>query len=397
VNYLQDNASTGRVLLPDLVRAFALIGIVLVNVAYFAYPGDVTYHAGGLNNSLDKAAYFGVDALFSFKSYTLFSFMFGVGLAYQMTAATRHDVSFTASYFRRLFGLIILGGLHVTLAFNGDILIFYAALGSILFLFRNASQKTLVRIGIAMVLIQLLVAGFFALMLYMAENHSPDEWATATADMTNLRNTTTYIYKNGTFTEVAQQRWSDWLGMVKFVAPMQAPGVLGFFLIGLAAARAGVLSEPTAPLWRRSRRVYLPIGLLISALGSYVYMKSNSPISSGALLGYSLILFAAPFSSLGYIGLIARWSEGSPTPIKIFFARGGTASLTAYLMQSLLLSIIFCGYGLGFYQKPGVFGCVSIAILTGLFSVIFASLWRTQFKRGPMELLLRNWTYLGGR
>jgi hypothetical protein len=79
MSYTNESQAAGRHILPDLTRAFAVIGIVLVNVAYFAWPGEVTYHDGGLNKSLDHAAYFGVNALFLFKAYTLFSLMFGVG------------------------------------------------------------------------------------------------------------------------------------------------------------------------------------------------------------------------------------------------------------------------------------------------------------------------------
>jgi len=183
MKYLEDNARSGRILLPDLVRAFALLGIVLVNVAYFAYPGEVTYHAGGLNNGLDQAAYFGVNALFLFKSYTLFSFMFGVGLAYQMLSAERHGKSFGLSYFRRMLGLVILGVLHVTLAFQGDILIFYGVLGAGLYFFRNASQKVLLTTGIVLVLVQVLIALLFSVSLYMGEVYSPNEMKIVAAEI----------------------------------------------------------------------------------------------------------------------------------------------------------------------------------------------------------------------
>lgn len=117
-----------------------------------------------------------------------------------------------------------------------------------------------------------------------------------------------------------------------------------------------------------------------------------SPMS---MWGMFLITFFAPFSTAGYLGLIAKWAEGPMTPFKTFMARGGTASLTAYLMQGFILSLIFNNYGFGLYHEIGAAGCIFIALLTGLFTVGFASLWRTKFTRGPMEYLLRGWTYLG--
>jgi len=75
-------------------------------------------------------------------------------------------------------------------------------------------------------------------------------------------------------------------------------------------------------------------------------------------------------------------------------ARGGTASLTAYLMQGLLLSLLFNNYGFGLYRSIGAAGCIAIALIVGIFTISFSSLWRKKFARGPMEYLLRRWTYL---
>lgn len=66
-------------------------------------------------------------------------------------------------------------------------------------------------------------------------------------------------------------------------------------------------------------------------------------------------------------------------------------------MQGLILSLIFNAYGFGLFEQVGAAGCVAIAFGVALFTVIFASLWRTKFKRGPLEYVLRGWTYLGAR
>lgn len=394
MSYQEDNKQSGRIIMPDLVRAFALFGIVLVNVAYFAYPGEVTYHAGGLNGPLDNAAYFGVNAFFLFKSYTLFSFMFGVGLAYQMASAERRGANFGASYFRRMFGLILLGILHVTLAFIGDILIIYGVLGMILFLFRNAKQKTLIRTGIALVVVQVMIALLFSAMMYMGEVYAPEEMLKVQDEINTSIEIALPVYANGSFTEVVSRRWLDWAGFIAFAMPLQLPGVLGFFLFGLAATRAKIISDPAATIWSKARSRYLPFGILLSLIGAYLYMTAPGPFSSRGMLGFAIIFIASPFSSMGYIGLIAKWSQGPDTAFKIFAARGGTASLTAYLMQSLILSIIFCGYGFGLYREIGAFGCTLIAAVTGITTISFVSWWRTKYKRGPMEILLRRWTYL---
>ncbi|MEO1304242.1 MAG: DUF418 domain-containing protein, partial [Pseudomonadota bacterium] len=72
-------------------------------------------------------------------------------------------------------------------------------------------------------------------------------------------------------------------------------------------------------------------------------------------------------------------------------------SLTAYLMQGLILSLIFNAYGFGLFEQVGAAGAIAIAAATALLTIAFASLWRTRFKRGPLEYILRSWTYLGSR
>ncbi|QBK30968.1 DUF418 domain-containing protein [Roseitalea porphyridii] len=152
-----------------------------------------------------------------------------------------------------------------------------------------------------------------------------------------------------------------------------------------------------SPIWRRSRRIFLPVGLVGSAAGAWVLGQASVMIDPEMLIGMVLITLFGPFASAGYIGLIARWAEAPPSATKTFLARGGTATLTAYLTQSLIFSLIFNAYGLGLFGSLGVAACTAIAFLVALVSIGFASLWRSRFERGPMEVLLRRWTYLGTR
>lgn len=395
MDYVEQNKATGRHIFPDLVRAFALFGIVLVNVAYFAFPGEITYFYGGLNSPADIAASFTVDALFLFKSYTLFSFMFGAGLAYQMMAAERRGVAFAPRYFRRMLGLLILGVLHVTVAFVGDILIVYAVIGSLLFLFRNKSVKALLWWAGGFLVLQLIISLLISTAFNLGEIYAPENMAAISAEMRPIMDDATSVFQTGSFQDIMVQRWSSWTGYIVFAGLVQFSGVLSFFLFGLAAVRSEIMQTPKAQIWSRSRRVYLPIGIALNVIGAYLIHKSGDPMSGLGAAGSSFILFGAPLSSMGYMGWIAKWADGPATALKIFVARAGTASLTTYLLQSLILSWVFSGYGLGLYAKLGAASCVAIAVLTGVVTLCLSSLWRVRFERGPMETLLRRWTYLG--
>ncbi|MEM9599848.1 MAG: DUF418 domain-containing protein [Pseudomonadota bacterium] len=394
MTYLEQNEAMGRHIFPDLVRAFALFGIVMVNVAYFAWPGPDTYSYGGDYSALDSAAIFTVDSLFLMKSYTLFSAMFGAGLAYQMMSAQRRGVAFAPRYFRRMLGLLLIGMAHVAFAFVGDILIVYAAIGCLLFLFRNRSVKALRRWGYAFLIIQALVIALFSAAFGAMEAFDPASTEEVMAEIRTQMKASASVYMSGSFPEVMAQRIKEYVEYAMFIIPVQGFGVIAFFLFGLAGVKSGVLENPDAPLWRKSRRIFFPIGLIISMIGAWLLVTSGNAMSGRGLFGTFAIFLGSPFSTLGYLGLIAKWSTGPMTAAKEFMARAGTSTLTAYLMQSLILSLIFTSYGLGLFGQVSAVGCIAIAAATGLFTLSFSSLWRKRFERGPMESVLRKWTYL---
>ncbi|MHA7898698.1 MAG: DUF418 domain-containing protein [Henriciella sp.] len=397
MSYLQETQDAGREIFPDLARAWALFGIAVVNVGVMSWPMMSGYGDAGLATSVDQAAFFGVNALFLMKSYTLFSFMFGVGFAYQMQSAERKGVGFAGRYWRRILGLLAFGLINIAFLFQGDILVMYAILGSVLFLFRNSTPRLLSGWAIAVYIVQALFVAMMALSMVAFVNFDPDGFAKTLSEMTEQGEAAAEAFRSGSFADTVAQRFADWSQVITFGMLMQGIGAFAFFLFGLSAVKRGTIANPSAPFWKRSRRIFLPIGLIISGAGAWFTLQGHGMMDPEMMIGMTLICIGSPFSTAGYLGLIAKWAEGPAGPVKTFFARGGTASLTAYLMQGLLLSLIFNPYGLGLFEKLGAAACIGIAALVGVFSIAFASLWRTQFKRGPLEFILRSWTYLGSR
>lgn len=395
MGYLEDNARSGRELLPDLVRAFALIGIALVNVGVIAYPMMESYHGGGFKTSLDEYANILVNSIFTFKSYTLFSFMFGVGFAYQIASAQRKNVKFGTRYARRIIGLLVLGLLHVAFLFQGDILVVYAALGCVLYLFRNASAKTLVWSGIGIYAFQLVLLLLIVLAMYLGTEFAPEDMAKELANMEDSNAESLAVYGGGSFVQSIALRFKEWGSVITFGFMAQGFGALGFFLLGFAAVKSNIINNSRAPIWRKFRRIYLPIGIIGSFVGALVMISGTSMVDPVMMMGMFLIALFAPFSTAGYLGLLAHWASSKDSALRTFMARGGSATLTAYLMQGLIMSLVFNAYGLGYFAKLGAAKCILIAMGTALFTIIFASLWRMKFPRGPMEILLRKWTYLG--
>ena len=386
-------AAPARALMPDLIRAFALFGIALVNVMMFSQPMGRGFTEGGLDTGLDQAAFLGMVGLFALKSYPLFSMMFGAGLAYQLYAAERVGADFKARYFRRMTALIIMGIAHFIFFWIGDILLLYGVLGCVLFMLRDTSPKKLVEIGIILIAVN---AGLMFLMgglMWLGETYAPE--AMAAAGTEKMIEAALAALGEGSFLQAAAWRLGQ-LPMV-FTTGLMTQGIaaFGFFCFGLAAVRNGVIDNPDAPIWRRARRVFLPIGLVGSFAGAWILLTAPTLAGTQMMLGSGVLMAFSAFSSLGYAGLIAALSTGEPGPIRRFLARAGSASLTAYLLQSVIFSLIFTAYGLGQFGQMTAAGAIGTAALVAIASLVFTGLWRGFAPRGPMEVLLRRATYWG--
>lgn len=397
MSYLQETQDAGREIFPDLARAWALFGIAVVNVGVMSWPMMLGYGESGLATSADRAAFFVVNSLFLMKSYSLFSFMFGVGFAYQMKSADKKGVGFAGRYWRRISGLLAFGLLNVAFLFQGDILIMYAILGCLLFLFRKSSPRILSGWAIAVYTLQFAIALLLALAMWAGMTIEPEAFGKEIATMKEAGDAAANAFRSGTFSDTIAQRFTDWSQVITFGMLMQGIGAFAFFLFGLSAVKRGTIANPSAPFWKKARRIFLPIGLIISGCGAWLALQSGGAMGPKMMASLALITLGSPFSTAGYLGLIAKWAETPGGTVKTFFARGGTASLTAYLLQGLLLSFIFNAYGLGYFEKIGAGGAIAIGAGVALFTIAFASLWRVFYSRGPLEYLLRAWTYLGAR
>ena len=385
---------SSRALLPDLIRCAALIGIVIINVGAFSWPLELAYTQAP-SSLFDISVEAVTTTLFMTKAYSLFSLMFGVGLAYQIRSAENQGKSPSWRHYRRIAGLIILGGLHASFLFLGDVLIVYAIIGLFFYGFIKLEASTLIKIGIGLIFFQIILLLATSGIIALRENAPPSEDIASIEDET-LENIAAAFaaFGEGTFMQATAFRASH-IGLIAATVMFQGFNILGYFLLGFALAKKGFINTPAAPFWGMCRRLAFPIGLLGSALGAYVKMSAPAPFSSSGMLGYSILTAFAPFLALGYAGWIAKYAAGPAGPLKSFLARAGTATLSAYILQSVCLSLIFSAYGLDLYGKFGAATSTAIGLGVGVFSLMAVSLWRTRFARGPLEMLLRRWTYLG--
>lgn len=361
-----------RALMPDYLRLIALFGIVVVNVQYIGFSALGSFADPGGETTLDAIALWLVNGLTLLKTYGLFSFMFGVGLGFLMRSATRRGLPFARVYRNRMIGLAVLGIAHGCLFFPGDILTIYAVTGSILYLFRDWAVRRLVRVGAGLLVLQALIAP--SLLLIAPETPS---------DIVAMERA---ILTEGGFLDAVLFRSIGFACIMPSFLVIQGIAALGWFCLGLAAVKSGMFDDAQAELWRRARRWCLVPGVVLGLVGAGIWQWG--PAAPGVVLTVA----AAPVATLGYLGVIAALSR-PPGPIMARALAAGGSSLSIYLGQSIILSTIFSGYGLGLWGAVDRLTAVSIALFVTVFLIGALLIWRARFRLGPFEWLLRRITY----
>jgi len=374
------SSSRKRQALPDQLRGFALLGIIVVNMPFLAVS-NVGIWQLQLSSLSDQVVGFLIVALAQGKFYLLFAFLFG----YSFTLILKSRSSDGARrYLRRLVGLALLGAGHAYLFFIGDILMSYALLGLVLLLFIGRSTRTILIASAISYLIGLVLLALVFVESVGAESSSGGFITDPIALDQALQ---------GTFVEAVAGRATALPEALLVQIVINWFPSLSMFLLGLAAGRAGLLSDPSknVRLWRSVVIVGVLIGLPAGFASAWLGLVPEDPNGvygiAGVVLGFAL----APALSAGYVGAIALLSHRR---FMTYAEPAGRMSLTGYLGESILLSAIFCGWGLGLFGVLSLTQSLLVALGVWIALEVFAKQWLRRYAYGPFEWVLRSWSNL---
>lgn len=374
---------------PDILRGFALLGIAIVNIQYFSISTFNGAEALDLTKLENGSVAFIVWALFQAKFYLLFAFLFGYSAHYVIKSEKSNRRRFVA----RNIGLLLLGAIHFSFFFHGDILFLYGALGLLLLAFYFRKEKTLKAwIWIIYILTTLMFVAISAFAL-LGEFFLASKGKSLPAD--EYVDVLDVALRNGNFLEAAAARVDLWLIFAPQGLLLQGPLVLAAFMVGVLVARKGGLAENLSPKLMRNYAIWgLTLGLGFQLVGAYLLLASSSSEDFGLSLylgGLTLNFMTAPLMSAGIVG--ALWLLSQKFKFTTLSA-AGRHSLTIYLGQSLVFSTLFSAWGFGLFEQISLLGVVLIAIATWLALSVLAELNLKYRSRGPMEALLSNFSRL---
>ncbi len=390
-----------RILILDVLRGFALFGILLVNFDYFVHPFQTILFPLPENvMGVEKAIAWFIKFAAEGKFYTIFSILFAYGFTIIMSRAESRSDKFLSIISRRYLFLFFLGLFHAFLIWVGDILALYGLLGFILILFRNAKPKTILIWIIIILIVPLLLTLFGALAIELGKSFPEareqiEKSFLTQAEMYKKDIDRAYsVYPDGNFWEITYQRIYD----MKFMAGSLifiGPNVFAMFLIGLYLGKKKFFHDLENNIGTLKK--ILIWGLIIGLIGNFVYATLILDIQRfiptlNLFVASFFQMIGVPALSFFYISIISFMVIKQKSFIK-YLAAPGRMALTTYITQSIIFTFIVYGYGLGMFGKINKIEGLILTIVVYIIQVIISNFWFRKFEFGPMEWIWRKFTY----
>ena len=370
---------------PDVLRGFALLGILVVNIQFMGLNSDQGARGEWTQGFANGSATFLIATLFAGKFYLLFSFLFG----YSSNYVIRNDRANRPRWIKRCFVLMAFGAIHFTFLWHGDIIFMYGLLGLLLTLFFFRSDRTLkiwtrIVFSISTVIVVLVGALAFIAEYLLGEDLQISKQSALDE-----------ILRNGTFLESIPARLEVWLLSISSGVFLQGGLAFAVFLLGVRLARSNFLSSPIDKA-ANSRLIKkgLVFGLPIQIIAAVILLRNEQgaePSESIYLISLFVSFVAAPLLSMFYVGVIRKLVQEQPHLV-LWMKPAGKMSLTIYISQSVITSLIFSPWGLGLFQELQTWQVFILAFGIWLLLSYLAAQWLKRFDQGPLEKLVSSVT-----
>ena len=389
--------SSERVKSLDILRGFAILGILIMNIQSFAMPGAAYLNptAYGDLEGINKWVWILSHLFADQKFMTIFSILFGAGIILMtQKAETKHGRS-AGLHYKRTFWLLIIGFIHAHIIWYGDILVPYAICAFFVYFFRKKSPVTLLIVGMVFISVHTLIYWLFGSSLENWPEEALESVKSSWIPRPNEINSEIEAVTGSLFIQVKYNSESA-LFMETFVLPVlylwRAGGLM---LVGMALYKWNILQA------FKSRKFYLR-GLLISWLigfpivifGLIKNFDASWSFEYSMFLGSQYNYYGSLFVSFGYICIIMLISQTKTgETMKKRMAAIGRMALTNYVAQSVICVFIFYGIGFGLFGQIDRSIQLLITFVIWIMQYVWSKAWLDRFQFGPLEWLWRSLTY----
>ncbi|MCA0989684.1 DUF418 domain-containing protein [Pseudalkalibacillus hwajinpoensis] len=367
--------------LVDALRGWSLFGILIANLLIFQYGifGKDEISFFGLS-SLDYSGYVAIKIFIENSFMPIFTFLFGYSLILMRNRLKEKKRRVKWHFFRRFLILILFGVLHSIYLWEGDILLLYGVMGMLLLFFVNRKRKT--------ILVWCVVLFLFVTLISFLGGEEKELISEEKIDV--YLKDTMKIYGSGSYEMIKHHRNNvDPMEMSEgeafFVVLFMPFLILPMMLLGMYAAHVGWLYPNKVKFFQYISIICLPLGLFLKA--TLYLSKEIHWLPDMGLIGGSVL-------AIGYIGMFSYFYSKLNGHLFQGFENLGKLSLTNYMLQTVVCTSVFYGYGFGLFRKMGVI--LSILFGIGLFTlqVVGSTFFLKRFRQGPLEKVMRTFVYL---
>lgn len=388
-----------RIIDIDIIRGFALFGVLLINIISFNMPPFGALELYEPFSSVDSVLEMLIKIIIEGKFYSIFSILFGLGFALQISRLKDKGAPHKKIFIRRLFILFIIGTIHSVLVYDGDILKVYALIGLVLFLFHASKNRKIWKyVLILLSIFYLVIIGAFVVKGVKAADKSHEEIVETRMHRLNELQEEYEPFLSDSYLAVTKKRTEmtfslNGLGILAYGLIY----ILPLFLIGALIGRSDLFKKTTTG-WSQLKKLFkwsLIIGLTCALVYFTCWLKAN-PEEEGMLESLKKISAFLSNLSLGLTymsGIILLLRKKLFQRILSPLAYVGRMALTNYLMQSIIFTFIFYGYGFGLMGQKSFSALIAATVVFYIIQIVYSKFWLAHFNFGPFEWLWRSLTY----
>ncbi|QWG47314.1 DUF418 domain-containing protein [Bacillus mycoides] len=374
-----------RVEAVDAIRGFALFGILLVNMTLIQFGFFASEKPTYIFGKLDEGANWFIQFFGTHNFMSLFSFLFGLSIILLQKSIIVKGKKFFPTYIRRIIILLLLGYIHGTFVWEGDILFAYGVIGIFLMMFINRKPKTL------------LIWASILLALIMLASYQSESTSNPYDDLAPYTEKEHKVHETGSYMDHVNFRMTenpfDYMGIngvfgLVFISVFAIIFMSPLFLLGMYVGKKGWLFEVNQHI-PAVKKIWLITGIFsftIKILAIFVkhpilimLQDSLTPVTMTFFYGSTIIL-------LFHYKKVAH--------LLTYMANMGKMSVSNYLAQSIITTTIFYSYGFGLYGKIGYFFGILLTIGIYTIQLFVSTYWLQKYRMGPVEYVWRLGTYL---
>ncbi len=401
---------TTRIDILDILRGFALLGILIMNIQAFAMPSHAYFNPFAFNaiqgTALDTQGtdlfdtngivYMLTHIFADQKFMTIFSLLFGVGIALMAEShqtktpqVNGKDISSIRFLLRRNFFLLLIGLEHAYLIWEGDILVTYSLCGFFVVWFRNKSVTFLISLATILFSVPIILLLLIGVLV--------------PAEMIAAELVAEWIITPDQLQSISSSLQGNWLQQMEYRAPAALEMQIVLFiaynfwrasslmLLGMALHKFGLFrNKLSLNTLGKLALILMPLGIGITALGIYQNDIHQWQAFYSNIYGAHFNYIGSAILGMGYIFGLMYLYPRLPRWISYTFQAIGRTALSNYILQSLICAFIFYGHGLGLYAQLDRLQQLLLLPCIWITQILLSILWLKYFRQGPLEWAWRS-------